>query len=130
MGNVFSTAKNIKKIDAISLQSLILDKNNIIINTLNESEQYCLIQNTISANEEVNIINNYIKHDKNVNIIIYGKNSHDDKIIEKYIQLNKLGFINLHLYMGGLFEWLLLQQIFGDNEFPTTSKCYNYLNFK
>lgn len=128
MGNLLS--KNINKIDAINLQSLIDNKNYIIINTLSENEQECLIKNTIVADKEVEIINNYIQNNKNINIIIYGKNSHDEKIIEKYLQLKTIGFINLHIYMGGLFEWLLLQQIYGDNEFKTSTKIFDVLSYK
>ena len=128
MGNLLS--KNINKIDPINMQSFINNNNYIIINTLDEKEQECLIMNTITANNEVDTINKYIQSNKLINIIIYGKNSHDEKIIKKYMQLNSLGFTNIYIYMGGLFEWLLLQQIYGDDEFQTTSKCYNILNYK
>mgnify|MGYP003675122240 CR=1 FL=1 len=128
MGNFIST--NINKIDAINLQSFINNNNYLIINTLCENDQHCLISNTIKANEEVEIINKYIKSNKLINIIIYGKNSHDDKIVKKYIQLNSIGFSNLYIYMGGLFEWLLLQQVYGDEEFSTTNKCDDILKYK
>lgn len=128
MGNFVST--NINKIDGITLQSLVNNANYLIINTLPESEQNCLIFNTITADEEVNIINKYIKTNKSINIIIYGKNSHDDSIVKKYMQLNSIGFSNLYIYMGGLFEWLLLQQIYGEEEFTTTNKCDDILKFK
>lgn len=128
MGNLLS--KNINKIDPINLQSFIDNNNYILINTLSENEQECLIKNTINASNEVEIINDYIKNNKNINIIIYGKNSHDEKIVKKYLQLNSIGFNNLYLYMGGLFEWLLLQEIYGDEEFKTTSKTYDILKYK
>ena len=100
MGNFIST--NINKIDAINLQSFINNNNYLIINTLCENDQHCLISNTIKANEEVEIINKYIKSNKLINIIIYGKNSHDDKIVKKYIQLNSIGFSNLYIYFDFL----------------------------
>ena len=56
MGNFLS--KNVNKIDPINLQSFINNKNYILINTLSESEQDCLIKNTIKASNEVEIINN------------------------------------------------------------------------
>ena len=62
--------------------------------------------------------------------MIYGENSIDSKVIEKYNQLYKLGFVNLFVYIGGLFEWLLLQDIYGDDEFPTTSKIVDILKYK
>ena len=61
-----------------------------------------------------------ISNNTNLKIIIYGKNSDDQTIYNKYDQLNKLGFYNIYLYSGGLFEWLLLQDIYGRDEFPTT----------
>ena len=128
MGNFLS--KNINKIDAIKLQSLIDNNDFILLNTLNENEQECLIESSIIANNEVEIINKYLQINKNINIIIYGKNSHDEKIIKKYMQLKSLGFFNLYLYMGGLFEWLLLQEIYGEQEFKTTNKTYDILYYK
>ena len=38
--------------------------------------------------------------------------------------------INTKLYIGGLFEWLLLQDIYGDDEFKTTKKELDILKFK
>jgi hypothetical protein len=34
------------------------------------------------------------------------------------------------LYAGGLFEWLLLQDIFGAAEFPTTKKELDIIKYK
>ena len=62
-----------------------------------------------------------IKQGKHIKIIIYGKNCNDEKIYIKYQQLISLGFYNVFIYVGGLFEWLLLQDIYGSDEFPTTS---------
>ena len=67
---------------------------------------------------------------KDKNIIVYGKHSNDDKILLKYNQLVSLGFINVYMYSGGLFEWLLLQDIYGDEEFPTTKKDIDILKYK
>jgi hypothetical protein len=96
-----------------------------------ESEQDCLIPNTININKEIEMINNFIKMgNKQVKIIIYGRNCNDEKIYSKYNQLNSLGFYNLYLYTGGLFEWLMLQDIYGNSEFPTTKKELDILKFK
>ena len=32
--------------------------------------------------------------------------------------------------MGGLFEWLLLQDMYGSDEFPTTNKELDVLKYK
>jgi hypothetical protein len=103
----------------------------ILINTLNESEQECLITNTINIKKETELINNFIKKgNKEVKIIVYGRNCNDEKIYLKYNQLNTLGFYNIYIYTGGLFEWLMLQDIYGNEEFPTTIKELDILKYK
>ena len=102
----------------------------LLINTLDYSKQECLIKNTIHASKEEDVLNAYLKKNKAIIILIYGENCSDNKVIEKYNQLYKLGFTNLYVYIGGLFEWLLLQDIYGEDEFPTTSKIYDILNYK
>lgn len=107
-------------------------KNNyIIINSLPENEQDVLIYRTITASNEVELMNSLIKSSlKDKNIIVYGKNTNDDKILNKYQQLISLGFTNVYVYYGGLFEWLLLQDIYGDEEFPTTKKDIDIIKYK
>jgi hypothetical protein len=34
------------------------------------------------------------------------------------------------VYFGGMFEWLLLQDVYGSDSFPTTSKEIDILKFK
>ena len=46
------------------------------------------------------------------------------------MQNQGLGFQNVYLYMGGMFEWLLLQDIYGIDEFPTTNKFLDILYYK
>jgi|TARA_B100000795_G_scaffold262659_1_gene240822 hypothetical protein len=101
----------------------------IIINTLHETEQGCLIKGTISPNDEVSIINSAMSN-PTLQIVIYGKNFSDESIFQKYQKLLNLGFNNVYVYPGGIFEWLLLQDIYGDVEFPTTSKELDILKFK
>ena len=103
-------------------------KNYMLINTLNTTEQQCLIPNTISVKDEETVINKYLN--KNITIIIYGKNSNDETIFKKYEQLLNLGFSNVFVYTGGLFEWLLLQDIYGKEEFPTTSDELDILKYR
>tara|TARA_B100001093_G_C26266822_1_gene775146 strand:- start:42 stop:440 length:399 start_codon:yes stop_codon:yes gene_type:complete len=126
MGNISS----INKINFEFVQNSINSKEIIIINTLNDNNQNCLIKNTLSINQEVSIITNNMKSNKNIKIIIYGENSCDNSIIIKYNQLYKLGFKNIYVYVGGLFEWLLLQDIYGEDEFPTTDKIIDILKYK
>jgi len=104
----------------------------IIINTLPISEQTCLIQNTIPYIEEETVLNNLITNcglnDKK--LIIYGKNNGDNTMKIKYDQLVNLGFQSVYLYVGGLFEWLCLQDIYGKDEFPTTTYTLDLLKYK
>ena len=102
-----------------------------IINTLPSVEQDCLIYGTIAYNKEEHIINHLIENnDKDRIIIVYGKHSADDSPQKKYNQLIKHGFQRVYVYTGGLFEWLLLQDIYSFNEFPTTSICKDMLQHR
>lgn len=130
MGNKISSSI---KINYEDIQYSIKNNNEqyILINTLEGSEQDCLIINTITINKEENLINTLINNNKkNIKIIIYGKNCNDEKIYNKYNQLISLGFNNVYIYTGGLFEWLMLQDIYGDKEFLTTKKELDILKFK
>jgi hypothetical protein len=103
---------------------------NLIINTLPESEQGCLIVGTVTVEQELMLINRYLKENKNIRIILYGKNCNDETVQKKYQQLYTLGFINVYVYQGGLFEWLMLQDIYGKDFFQTTSVQPDLLRFK
>ena len=126
MGNTTS----IRKIGFEDMKYVIKNKkkNYVMINTLSITEQECLIPGTISVNDEEAFINRHLN--KNISIIIYGKNSNDDSIFKKYEQLVKLGFNSVFVYTGGIFEWLLLQDIYGKDEFPTTSEELDILKYR
>ena len=127
MGNTAS----IRKINCEDMQKACKNTNNyIIINTLDTSMQNCLILNTTKIENEEALINSIIKKTKNKNIIIYGRNCNDEKVYKKYQQLVSLGFTNVYVYVGGLFEWLLLQDIYGGELFPTTSNELDILKYK
>ena len=102
----------------------------LLINTLSELEQGCLIPGTINAIQEEELINKYVRSNKNVRIVIYGRNSNDEKLYKKYKQLMSLGFVNIYAYIGGMFEWLLLQDIYSADEFPTTTYMRDILKYK
>jgi hypothetical protein len=102
----------------------------LIINTLSAREQQCLIKGTVGLEQEEAIINKYIKDNRGIKIVIYGKHSHDESVQKKYQQLLSLGFYNVYAYIGGIFEWLLLQDIYGHELFPTSKKELDLLKFK
>lgn len=102
----------------------------ILLNTLNEYNQHCIINDTLHYKEEEVVLNNTLLKNKSILIIIYGMNYSDETIYIKYNQLLKLGFINVYIYPGGMFEWLCLQDIYGDEMFKTTSKELDILKYK
>ena len=132
MGNVNSTnSLNIKKCNFEDMQIARQSKGDtIIINTIPENNQECIIPGTINIHDEVQILNNLLNTDKGVQIVIYGLNNNDEKIFSKYQQLSGLGFTNVNLYIGGVFEWLLLQEIYGEEYFPTTIKEIDILKYR
>ena len=127
MGQGSSSAK---KVNFEDIQEIIKlrHKEYIIINTLPHNEQHCLISGTIKYSDEESIINANLN--KNLGIIIYGKNTNENKLLDKYSQLLDLGFTRVFIYPGGLFEWLLLQDIYGIEEFPTTSSDLDILKYR
>jgi hypothetical protein len=129
MGNIQSNIYNFNLFNFEQIQEHIKNKS-IIINTLESTRQECLINGTISIEDEVKLLNKYLKTNKTILIIIYGKNNSDISVIKKHKQLQSLGFTNIALYLGGLFEWLLLQDIFGFDNFPTTTKTIDILKYK
>lgn len=104
----------------------------MIINVLPLHEQDCLISGTIEAHQEEYLLNQMIQSittpDKK--IVVYGKHCNDFAIDTKIEQLQGLGLTEIFIYRGGLFEWMLLQDIYGDVEFSTTKKVLDLLRFK
>ena len=127
MGNSLS----INKINFEDMKYIQNNNNRIIINTMEPDKQSCLIYGTLSIMEEEKQLNDLINKKKfEENIVIYGENSTDNTLIKKYNQLIKLGFLNVYIYMGGLFEWLLLQDIYGKDYFKTTTIENDFLKYK
>ena len=127
--DIFKPKIIVKKVGYERIQRLT--NNSILLNTLENINQDILIINTLVSSSEEDYINNLIQNrDYSKEIVIYGKNSCDESVIQKYIQLKNYGFINLLIYAGGLFEWCLLQDIYGTEMFMTTSKINDILKFK
>jgi hypothetical protein len=101
-----------------------------LINTLSINEQDCLIMKTLSAEKEVIQIQTFQeRYDLGSCIVIYGRNSVDTTVDTKYQQLVNLGFTNVFIYRGGMFEWALLQDIYGVADFPTTVRIIDPLKW-
>ena len=128
MGNNLATHRNINFED---LQFALAEyQRTVIINTLDPYSQDCLISGTLNIDAEIETLNQHLKTNKDIRIIVYGMNSADSTCIKKYEQLMKLGFDNVYIYAGGLFEWLLLQDVYGAELFPTTAKKVDLLKYK
>jgi len=104
----------------------------IIINTLSANNQGVLIRGTLECEKEEAAINEQITNYRapDIPVIIYGSNCGDEGALKKQEQLTNLGVKHVYIYMGGMFEWLLLQDIYGYDEFPTTNKCVDILKFR
>ena len=149
MGNKISEIVNDCYVNFEDVQFCIRNRNKypfVIINTMPSNLQSCLISHTVNAQEEESVMNQLLnqnngnswfnlqsQHKKcidNVTIVLYGKNNNEQNVFHKYNQLQSLGFTNVFIYPGGMFEWLQLQDIYGDSEFPTTSRELDILRYK
>ena len=128
---IMGNSASITKVNFEDVQNCIGDNNSVIINVMSSHDQGCLIKNTMDIVDEVHLLNEYLERgDKNVTIILYGKHTNDMKVYDKYNQLIQLGFTNVGIYIGGLFEWMLMQDIYGNENFPTTTSELDILKFK
>ena len=102
------------------------------IHTLPASEQTVLIKGTLLAAEEEVFMNDYLSKyvETPKTIVLYGRNCCDETPKQKYAQLLSLGISDVIIYVGGLFEWLLLQDIYGEAEFPTNGKSLDLLVYR
>ena len=130
MGNSITTTRNINFEDIQFIINDTIYKKSLLINTLDAHQQHCLIAGTLNIESEVEVLNAELKRNKDIQIIIYGMNSADATCFKKYDQLYKLGFYNTYIYGGGLFEWLLLQDVYGAELFPTTTTKVDILKYK
>ena len=128
MGNVSSTAS---KINFEDMQQKVRTRDAVIISTLPRDRQSCLIEGTISVESEQTKINELLRVGQmDTLLIVYGENACDESIGPKYRQLADLGFSSVHVYPGGMFEWVLLQDVYGSDAFPTTTQELDILKFK
>jgi hypothetical protein len=107
-----------------------MKENVILINTMSASRQECLIKNTLKINVETEQINKLLKTNKKQEIVVYGVHHTDISVIHKYNQLKKLGFKSVYIYYGGMYEWLLLQEVFGSNNFQTDGFIKDIVEYK
>lgn len=121
--------QSIMKVNFEDIKKIINKDNYFLINTLDTDNQQCVIKGTIPVDKEVKIVNEN-RNNKDIHIVIYGMNTNDENIYKKYKQLISLGVANIYIYPGGLFEWLCLQDIYGDTNFPTIGEELDILKYK
>jgi hypothetical protein len=132
MGNQVSLVPKVsyEDIQMIVYRNSHIPNSTLLINTLPPSLQHCLIKTTVDIRIEEQFMNKCLMNSPNVMIIIYGKNSNDITILHKYEQLVKLGFTNVHIYTGGIFEWMLLHEIYGKDLFKITRYEIDILRYR
>jgi len=132
MGNQVSLVPKVsyEDLQMVVYRNLHVQHSTLIINTLPESLQHCLIKTTLDIRFEERIVNAFINKKPDIMIIVYGKNSNDITILHKYEQLVKLGFTNVHIYTGGIFEWMLLYEIYGKDLFKITKYEIDILRYR
>lgn len=87
----------------------------LLINTLPLNKQDYLIKGTVHGIQEADRINELVYKNKKIDIVIYGLDCQDISVYKKFSHLKSFGFVNVSIYMGGIFEWALLQDIYGLN---------------
>lgn len=132
MGNQVSLVPKVsyEDIQMVVYRNINIAYSVLLINTLPERMQHCLIQSTIDFRQEEQIINDCITNNPNIMIIVYGKNSNDITILHKYEQLVKLGFTNVYIYTGGIFEWMILYEIYGKELFKIKGYERDHLRYR
>lgn len=132
MGNQVSLVPKVsyEDIQMVVYRNSHVQHSTLLINTLPPSLQHCLIKTTLDIRFEERVVNALIHKSPDIMIIVYGKNSNDITILHKYDQLVKLGFTNVHIYTGGIFEWMLLHEIYGKDLFKITNYDIDILRYR
>jgi hypothetical protein len=109
----------------------ISDRSVVLITTMSDSMGPHRIVGTLSPTDEIDEINRCIANcTHNRRIVIYGENSSDESGFRKSEQLRGMGFTDIYVYGGGLFEWILLQDIYGADTFKTNQPIDDILRYK
>ena len=105
-------------------------KSIVLISTLPRDCQACLITGTITAIDEEERLNQMMQDGQlKTPVVVYGRNCTDRSSYRKMEQLVKLGFDKVMVYPGGMLEWLLLQDAYGESAFSTTTPCADIMMY-
>jgi hypothetical protein len=94
--------------------------NTILINTFTpvQQQQHGLIRGTTLADKEEQMVQSALERDLSITILVYGHNALDPLPYRQADKLRNLGFANVYVYVGGMFEWLLLCDLYGPDQYP------------
>jgi hypothetical protein len=94
--------------------------NTILINTFTpvQQQQHGLIRGTTLADKEEQVVQSALERDLSITILVYGHNALDPLPYRQADKLRNLGFKNVYVYVGGMFEWLLLCDLYGPDQYP------------
>ena len=106
-----------------------LKEGNILITVISNHTDATLIKGTLGEAEELRHVNEIIRK-KNLDerIFVYGENCSDSRVYSKARQLKKLGLKEVFVYTGGIFEWMLLGEVFGQDQFPVHGRVTNVVD--
>ena len=124
-----SAQSKIRKIGFEDVKHAIKDTAFLLIATTSLDDCGRIV-NTVDASVEEQRVNDCLGKRDKPGVIVYGQNCADAQVETKAAQLVGLGFPNVYVYCGGMLEWLLLQDIYGADEFPTTKAERDILRFK
>lgn len=129
MGNSASI-QNIANFEFV--QQFVSSNTHILLNVMDTADQDTLIVRTLNAIAEVDALNTLMDDGEfDRKILVYGRNNNDiEKVLKKQKQLMALGFTDVYVYLGGIFEWVLLQDIYGKDLFKTTRTVTDILRYK
>lgn len=127
-------SKEVVKVIGFEDMLSLLRSNVVLLNTMARGDQACLIRGTLHADDEESAMNAMLTStDPLVTdrwVVVYGRHTLDPKPMEKARTLRLMGLSRLLVYRGGLFEWLLLQEVFGQDQFPTQGACPDLLAYR
>lgn len=138
MGNNLSSREKIPIVSYKHIQRILKypsiyqnssHSNYVLINTIDVSKQSCLIEYTCPIEHEERIMNELLSKNRDIHVYIYGKNTCDKNVLKKLYQLQEMGFTKVYVYIGGLFEWLCLQDIYSEAYFKTIGTYTDLLDY-
>jgi hypothetical protein len=101
----------------------------LIISTTITERGSPYIAGTVSRFAELITIDSLKRSNRfDVPILVYGHNMFDTTVKTQSTILMNNGFTKVFVYVGGMFEWMLLHKLYGNTAFPIVCNCCNAPN--